>query len=100
MKSIEQLVANLMHECMSYEQNGEDVEEARDALLAAVAALTGKKAKTTITLPREMDDDLHYIVGRAMGVAAGPCKEAYLLWQHLVDRANADATAAPTGERK
>lgn len=49
-------------------------------------------AKDLITLPREMDEDLWYIVGGALGAESPEqCSRASPLWKKLVDRADRDA---------
>ena len=46
----------------------------------------------TIKLPREMDEDLWYIVGHALGAASPEqCERAAPLWKKLVARADRDA---------
>lgn len=48
--------------------------------------------KDTITLPREMDEDLWYIVGKALGAESPEqCSRAAPLWNKLVARADRDA---------
>ena len=45
-----------------------------------------------IALPREMDEDLYYIVGGAMGAQSPEqCERATVLWDKLVARADRDA---------
>ena len=52
--------------------------------------------RNKIVLPREMDEDLWYIVGGSMGAASPEqCERAKPLWAKLVERADRDAEKNP-----
>lgn len=70
--------------------NGNDLKLTISDLRQLLQAV--KQSEQTITLPREMDEDLWYIVGGALGAQSPEqCNRAEPLWDKLVQRADSDA---------
>jgi hypothetical protein len=62
---------------------------------AAITEALAEPAPGFITLPREMDEDLYYTVGSALGAQSpDQCGRADSLWKKLVARADSDAIEA------
>ena len=60
--------------------------------MAIKMAADGAQGEPVITLPRELDEDLYYIVGSAMGAESPEqCGRAAELWEKLVRRSDSDA---------
>ncbi len=75
--------------------NGRTLSESDKSLLSMGVKvgwlLCTKNNNNTISLPREMDEDLYYIVGGAMGAESPEqCGRADSLWKKLVSRADYD----------